>query len=163
MGESDELRGNGEQGASDPAVLPWLIAGRSAGALRAQAERLRSHVAARPELEPVDVAFTLATTRAAMDHRAVVLAADRPRLLDSLTAITQGETPAGVVEGCVSGGSGRVGFLFSGQGSQRVGMGRVLYGAFPVFAAAVDEVCGAFDGVLGGSLREVMFAEGVGA
>ncbi|MFF8315533.1 type I polyketide synthase, partial [Streptomyces lydicus] len=124
-GEPEELRGTGEQGASVPAVLPWLIAGRSAGALRAQAERLRSHVAARPELEPVDVACTLATTRAAMDHRAVVLAADRSSLLDSLTAITQGESPAGVVEGCVSGGSGRVGFLFSGQGSQRVGMGRV--------------------------------------
>ncbi|MFI0791069.1 type I polyketide synthase, partial [Streptomyces lydicus] len=161
--EPDQLRGAGEHEASAPAVLPWLIAGRSAGAIRAQAERLRSHLAARPELEPVDVAFTLATTRAAMDHRAVVLAAERSSLLDSLTAIAQGETSAGVVVGGVSGGSGRVGFLFSGQGSQRVGMGRVLYGAFPVFAAVLDEVCGAFDGVLGGSLREVMFAEGVDA
>ncbi|MFI0152440.1 type I polyketide synthase, partial [Streptomyces lydicus] len=160
-GDDGEPGGPASAEAAGP--LPWVLSGTDSAALRAQAERLRSFVAARPETPPADVALTLATSRTAFAHRAVVLGQDMDALLNNLTAVSNGQASPGVVEGCVSGGSGRVGFLFSGQGSQRVGMGRVLYGAFPVFAAAVDEVCGAFDGVLGGSLREVMFAEGVGA
>ncbi|MGW1379811.1 type I polyketide synthase, partial [Streptomyces sp. NPDC002446] len=142
--EPERKGDTGDTGDTGVGMIPWLITARGAEALRAQAERLRTYVAARPELAPDDAAYSLATTRAVMEHRAVVLAADRPSALDALTAMSQGETPTGVVEGRVSGVSGRVGFLFSGQGSQRVGMGRVLYGVFPVFAAAVDEVCGAF-------------------
>ncbi len=53
-------------------------------ALRGQAERLRSHLLAHPELSPVDVGMSLATTRSQFDRRATVLAADRQALLDGL-------------------------------------------------------------------------------
>ncbi|MGW1376178.1 type I polyketide synthase, partial [Streptomyces sp. NPDC002446] len=140
--------GDGESGrpgsAQDTGPLPWVLSGRTTAALRAQAERLRTFVAARPTADAADVALTLATSRTAFEHRAVVIGDDTDELLRGLDAVSRARVSPAVVEGCVSGVSGRVGFLFSGQGSQRVGMGRVLYGVFPVFAAAVDEVCGAF-------------------
>ncbi|MGW4568178.1 SDR family NAD(P)-dependent oxidoreductase, partial [Streptomyces sp. NPDC004561] len=126
--------------ASDPgAVVPWVLSGRTEAALRAQAERLLS-LAPGTGLRPADIGFALATARSAMEHRAAVVGEDRDELLEGLHALAAGSPSARVVLG-EPGTGGKVGFLFSGQGSQRIGMGRELYGAYPVFAAAYDEVC----------------------
>ncbi|MDI5967337.1 type I polyketide synthase, partial [Streptantibioticus silvisoli] len=152
----DEPADPGER--SPLTTMPFLLSGTSVEALRAQAGRLGTFLAAEPEAEPVDVALSLATTRAALEHRAVVLADDRPGLAGSLDAIIRDEAAPGVVRGVA--GSGRTAFLFTGQGAQRVGMGAGLYAAFPVFADALDAVCARLDGELGRSLREVMFDGG---
>ncbi|MEV5778535.1 type I polyketide synthase [Streptomyces antimycoticus] len=133
-------------------VVPWLVSGRTEVALRAQAERLRSHVAARPELDPVDVGYSLALARSAFGHRVAVVGRDREELLSGLDQLATGITP-----GTVAGEEGRTAFLFTGQGAQRPGMGGELYAAFPVFAAAFDAVCVELDRHLEGSVREVVF------
>ncbi|MYU15532.1 hypothetical protein GTZ78_33830, partial [Streptomyces sp. SID8361] len=116
------------------AVVPWLVSGKSREALRAQAERLYGDVAAREDVEVLDIGHTLAA-RSVFEHRAVLVGEDRETLLRGLRAIAEGGIASGVVQGqAVTGG--RTAFLFSGQGAQRLGMGRELYDAFPVFARA---------------------------
>jgi acyl transferase domain-containing protein len=77
-------------------TVPWLVSAKSEAALREQAERLRAHVEADPELELLDVAFTLATARAQLDRRAAVVGSDRDALLAGLDALARGEPAAGV-------------------------------------------------------------------
>ncbi len=132
-------------------VVPWVVSARDADALREQAERLLAAVADQPV---ADVGYSLATSRAMLEHRAVVVAAERTELLEALAAVAAGEVTGAAVTGVV-GEPGQVGFLFSGQGSQRLGMGRELASRFPVFAEALDEVLAAFDP----SVREVLFGE----
>ncbi|MCS0635322.1 SDR family NAD(P)-dependent oxidoreductase, partial [Streptomyces sp. LP05-1] len=168
-----------------PATVPWVLSGTSEAALRAQAERLLSLVgegtgvpespgaAAGAEVPEgagatgasgtaeengpslADVGLSLATGRAALEHRAAVTGADRDRMAEGLRALAAGAPAPGVVRGRA--GSGQVGFLFSGQGSQRPGMGRELYEAFPAFAEAYDQVCAHLDRHLDRPLREVAF------
>jgi acyl transferase domain-containing protein/aryl carrier-like protein len=136
-------------------VLPVLVSGRSEAALRAQARQLRDHLAARPELTPADVAFSLATTRALLERRAVVPASDRDELMAGFTALAAGEP--GTTDGRAV--SGKTAVLFPGQGSQRARMGAGLAAAYPRFSAALDEVCAAVDPLVGRSVRALLSAE----
>ncbi|MBM7172496.1 SDR family NAD(P)-dependent oxidoreductase, partial [Streptomyces sp. G44] len=147
-----------EDGAAPTGVVPWVLSAKSDTALRAQAQQLRSALSA--DCSPVDVAFSLATTRAALEHRAVVVGAGREELLRGLDAVADGTSAAGVVRGVVRDGSGLSAVLFSGQGSQRPGMGRELYETYSVFADALDAVCALFDRELERPLREVLFEGG---
>ncbi|MFJ7208098.1 SDR family NAD(P)-dependent oxidoreductase [Streptomyces sp. NPDC098789] len=148
-----------------PAVVPWVLSGRGAEGLRGQAAGLSSRVEGDAALFPVDVGWSLAAGRAEFDHRAVVIGGGLEELAVGAAGLARGESVPGVVvgPGAVAGG-GRVAVLFSGQGSQRVGMGRELYERFPVFAAAFDEVCAVLDrelsGHVVGGVREVVFGEG---
>ncbi|WP_327117581.1 SDR family NAD(P)-dependent oxidoreductase [Nocardia sp. NBC_01730] len=139
--------------ASDVVVL--VISAKSADAQRAQADRLRQWLLGDPEADVWDVAHSLVTSRALLDWRGVVVGRDRTELLAGLAELAAGSS--GAIEAKAS--SAKTAFLFTGQGAQRAGMGADLYRAFPVFAAALEEVCAEFDPLLGRSLKDVMFAD----
>ncbi|WP_255637750.1 type I polyketide synthase [Amycolatopsis sp. DSM 110486] len=136
-----------------PAVLPLSAA--AGPAVADQARRLRDHLAAHPEAGLADVAASLATGRAGLAERAAVVTDERPQALAALEALAAGEPGIGLVRDTVS--DGDFAMLFSGQGSQRAGMGRELAERFPAFAAAFDEVCDTLAGELGLDLREAIF------
>ncbi|MFI9424046.1 SDR family NAD(P)-dependent oxidoreductase [Streptomyces achromogenes] len=136
--EAGEAGGAGGPGEAEPRtappLVPWVVSGRTERALREQAARLAATVG---ELDPVDVAHSLAATRTAHPYRAVVLGAGRDALLAGLTGVAEGGP--GAASGRVR--KGQTAFLFTGQGAQRAGMGRDLHARFPVFARAFDEIC----------------------
>ncbi|MEU1282360.1 SDR family NAD(P)-dependent oxidoreductase, partial [Streptomyces sp. NPDC005805] len=150
--------GTEASGVAVAAVVPWIVSGKTEQALRAQAERLRRFVLDATEpVRPADVGHALATRRAVLDHGAVVLGADRESLVRGLAAVARGENAPGTARARAARG-GKTAFLFTGQGSQRLGMGRELYTANPVYAAAFDEVCRHLDGELPRPLKDVLFA-----
>ncbi|MGW7492666.1 type I polyketide synthase, partial [Streptomyces sp. NPDC054786] len=139
--------------------LPWPLSARSADSLPAQAERLAAHLDLSPGLGALDVGYSLATTRAGLEHRAVIQAedsADTDGYRGGLAALAEGRQAPGIVRGTVS--EGLSAFVFTGQGAQRLGMGRELYEVFPVFADAFDVVLGELEP----GLREVVWGEDAG-
>ncbi|WP_394814039.1 type I polyketide synthase [Streptomyces litchfieldiae] len=144
--------------ARAPEVVPWVLSAKSAEALRAQAASLSEHLAAHPEATPVDVAWSLATTRAGFEHRAAVVAGDAEAFRAGLAALAAGRAADGLITADVA-AVGRTAFLFSGQGSQRAGMGRELYETHPVFTQALDEAAAALDVHLEHPIKSLMFAE----
>ncbi|MFB9547619.1 type I polyketide synthase, partial [Micromonospora sagamiensis] len=124
--------------AADAGLVPLVLSATDRAALREQAVRLRSHLAAHPEIEPAEVAYALATTRSAFPHRAVVLGQDQAELTQGLTALAKGETVPAVVTGTALRNTNPV-FVFSGHGSQWPGMAAELLADSPVFAASIAE------------------------
>ncbi|MET8774547.1 type I polyketide synthase [Nocardia sp. NPDC004654] len=139
-------------------LLPWVVSARSSEALAGQAARLASHIGDH-DPDPVDAGFSLASTRAVFEHRAVVVADDRDGLLAGVRALGRGETTPGVVTGRVVPGS--TGVVFSGQGAQWAGMAVELRGAYPVFAEVFDAILVQLDRALGQSvsLSEALSSE----
>ncbi|MFE0712852.1 beta-ketoacyl synthase N-terminal-like domain-containing protein, partial [Streptomyces sp. NPDC058865] len=141
---------SGARGLSGSPVVPWLVSGRSAEALAAQAGRLAGVSGA-----PVDVGWQLASGRAALEHRGVVWGRESSELVAGLGSLVSGEASAQVVSGVVSGVGAPV-FVFPGQGSQWVGMGRGLLESSPVFAARIGDCEAALGPFVDWSLTDVL-------
>ncbi|WP_156107376.1 type I polyketide synthase, partial [Streptomyces violaceusniger] len=146
--------------AGPGAAVPWIISGRDRRAIRAQAERLRTHLMSHPDGSVADIGFSLFTSRAVLEHRAVVLGGDHTALLAGLTALAQDEPAPGVVEAADAAEPGRsVVFVFPGQGSQWAGMALELMESSPVFAGRMGECADALAPLVEWSLSDVLADE----
>lgn len=135
-----------------------VLSAKTAEALPVVAGRLREHLEAHPELGLRDVAQSLATTRSLLDHRLTLTSPSRIALLASLAAVESRQAQR-VQGGVVSSHRGRLAWLFTGQGAQRLGMGQQLYTEWAAFREALDEVTPHFDGHFEVPLRKVMWAK----
>jgi polyene macrolide polyketide synthase len=138
--------------------IPLSLSAKAEPALAEAAERLAAHLQDNPDLDPTDVAHSLATTRTAFEHRAVVLGEDREQLLTALTALADGDPSPNVLSARAK--DGKLAYLLTGQGSQRLGMGKGLYESDPHFRDAFDAVCEQLDPHLETPLKEIVFAKG---
>ncbi|MEU2514276.1 type I polyketide synthase, partial [Streptomyces syringium] len=159
---ADTTTAAGEEPVRRPGAVPWVLSGRTAEALRDQAAALLSRLEAETRPAALDVALSLATSRAGFEHRLAVVADDGDGLRAALAAWAANGTAPGAVEGLAA-GRAKSAVLFSGQGSQRLGMGRELYGSFPVFAEALDAVLAELDPLLDRPLRDVMWGDDAAA
>jgi acyl transferase domain-containing protein len=148
--------GGDEADAPPPTSLLLPLSAKSEPALRESAANLAAQLRDNPKLDPRDVALSLVTTRSLFELRAVAMGESREQLLAALGALESGEPSPNLFEGKAK--SGKLAYLFTGQGAQRPGMGAELYEASPVFAQALDEVCEAFDSHLERPLKELLFA-----
>ncbi|MHC5908557.1 beta-ketoacyl synthase N-terminal-like domain-containing protein, partial [Streptomyces sp. S6] len=146
-----------EPAQQTPRPWPLFVSAHDETALRAQAARLLDRLTADPALTAADLAHSLATTRAALDHRAGTVVHDRADIEAALTALAHGDLPAGLLRDTAR--EGALALLFTGQGAQHPGMGRELYAAHPVFAETIDAISLHLDPLLPRPLTEVMWTE----
>ncbi|MFE4968799.1 type I polyketide synthase [Streptomyces sp. NPDC056660] len=131
-----------EEAAPPGADVVWALSGKSAEAVRAQARQLRALLAERPDRvgEWSAVARSLARQRTAFRYRAAVVGADAQEIVRGLDALAGASGPIAAARPAP-----KVAFVFSGQGTQRAGMGAELYRRFPAYAETFDAVCAALD------------------
>ena len=160
---ANELSKDGQGGGASatrllPSPVPFVLSAKTELALAEAANRLAAHLRGNPDLEPTDLAYSLATTRSAFEHRAVAVGEDREELLAALTALANGDPSPSLLMGKAK--EGKLAYLLTGQGSQRLGMGRELYEADQHFANAFDRLCEQLDQHLKTPLKEIIFAKG---
>nr|WP_237713761.1 type I polyketide synthase [Rhodococcus sp. P14] len=134
--------------------LVWVLSAKSDEALRAQAARLTDLLDTQSPPDPADLAYSLATTRSGFTHRAAVTGETLADLRDGLTRLAEGRAGGNAVTGTST--RGKTAFMFTGQGAQRIGMGRGLCDTYPVFARALDETCAALDEHVDTPIRQVL-------
>ena len=140
------------------APIPLALSAKTEPALKEAASRLAKHLTDNPEQDLGDVAYSLTTTRASFSERAVALGSERGELIASLNALSKGEPSPNAIQAKAT--QGRLAYLLSGQGSQRLGMGKELYEKDPTYKAAFEEACAEIDQHIEGSLKEIVFATG---
>jgi 6-methylsalicylic acid synthase len=152
---SGDTAGEVEDQACGPRLYP--ISAESQDALAASAARLADHLDAHGDAGLAAIGGTLGNRRTHLSHRAVAIAADRAELVTALRSLAGGEPAPEVVTGTtVPTEREGVVWIFSGHGSQWVGMGRELLATEPVFARVINELGPVFQDEIGFTPRRVL-------
>ncbi|CAM4470368.1 Beta-ketoacyl-acyl-carrier-protein synthase I [Mycobacterium basiliense] len=146
-------------GESLEPIVSWVVTAKSAEALPMQAARMLAQLKQNGDFRPVDIAYSLASSRTQFDHRAVVVGRGRDELLDGLRSLAAGEASSAILRGLAN-VSARTAAVFPGEGARLTGVGSQLYSSFRMYANAFDEVCSIFDEQMEVPLHDVIFADG---
>ncbi len=131
----------------------FLLSAKSKTSLDAMTENLRVWLEAHPNASLADAAFTLQVGRRHFKHRRLIVGGGHGEVIDAIASKDTNligtrelhEAAPGVV------------FMFPGQGSQYVNMGRDLHASEPVFAQHFDQCCALFSKELGVDLKTIIF------
>ncbi len=137
------------------------LSGKSPEALRELVQSYQDYLGAHPQQALGDLCFTANYGRNHFRHRLGIMAASLEELREKLSEYGAGEAEiAGVVVPPQENRSPKTAFLFTGQGSQYVGMGRELYETQPTFKQALDHCAQILDAYLDQPLLQVLYADG---
>ncbi len=135
-----------------------VLGARNEAALRQLARCYAEYLAENPRISLADLCFTAHSGRAHFERRLAVVAESGETLREELSAFADGEFTARLVSGQASGARPVTAFLFTGQGSQYVGMGRQLYQTSPTFRRVMDRCDAVLRPLLDRPLLEVLYA-----
>lgn len=141
------------------------LSAKQADSLQQQAQRYEQWIAANPNLTLPDICFTANTGRSHFPYRLSILANSTAQLRERLSAYCSGQEPVGVFPGQNQSSSRpKITFLFTGQGSQYVDMGRQLYETSPIFRQTLDECDRLLQPYMETALLEVLYGktDGIG-
>jgi malonyl CoA-acyl carrier protein transacylase len=136
------------------------LSARTDKALKQLADRYESHLAANPDQLLPDICFTANTGRSHFDHRLAIVAEEADTLRQQLGNFTSRKETDGTLAGKVGDRKRpKIAFLFTGQGSQYIGMGRQLYDTQPTFREALNRCDELLRPNLSQSLLSILYPE----
>lgn len=155
--EEAPVEGQGGRGAERQGRKYHLlvVSAKTESALQTATTNLANHLKQHPNLNLADVAYTLGIGRRAFDHRRMVLCQDMNDAVKVLSSSESQRIFTHYQQPC----NRPVVFMFSGQGTQYVNMGRELYESEPIFTLAVDRCCELLKPHLGFDLRHVLYPD----
>ncbi|MCK7612098.1 type I polyketide synthase [Roseibium sediminicola] len=157
IGDADPVA---EESSSTSSEAPLVLSARSTGALKDLAARYADQLDSASDELAGDVIATSAHARDLLSERLVVLGKSREEKLAALRTFSEeGEDLPDLVSGSIIKPEAKIGFVFSGNGSQWAGMGQEAYQADADFRKAFDNVDKLFMALSGWSLVTTMFAE----
>jgi acyl transferase domain-containing protein len=133
-------------------LLP--ISAKNTEALRLLAKRYQESLVATDAPRLLDFIHTASIRRGHHEHRLAVVGSTREDLADRLAAFSRGDLASGVVQGKAAPARAKVVFVFSGQGSQWLGMGKKLYEEEVSFRLVIESCDALLMGRLGWSILD---------
>ncbi|NEO53136.1 MAG: SDR family NAD(P)-dependent oxidoreductase [Okeania sp. SIO3B5] len=135
------------------------LSGKTEKALEDLVSSYQNYLETNPELPLADICYTASTGRAHFNHRLGVIASEPKELMEKLLGWKTESELVGVFKGLPNSESPKIAFLFTGQGSQYINMGRQLYEQAPTFRQALEECAQILKPYLETSILEIIHPE----